>query len=360
VKIAILNFRNIGHPKKGGAEVYLEKLCEEWIIEGHKISFFSPKHPETDKSRFNAEVEYVQVGNRFTTYFKIRRAIKKIDFDLIIDSVNVRGFNTPNIKWKRSKAPRVLSIIYQTAEDIWDNETSFPLSWIGKKILEPYWLRKYRNTKVLTISNSSMHALKIFGLDHIKVIHPGRSALSQIDNYGKRAYKKEIVLVFCARIVAMKRPIDAIEILQYLEQMQINHKFKLKVIGSGPLLENMKKKAAQARLPVEFLGFVENHVRDEIFRGADFLLATSVREGWGMTVTEAAIQGCVTIGYDVAGLRDSVLLANGQLCSPTPLDAAKTISNLLLNQKVIRPNKTGGLDVWSEVAKSILIESYSD
>jgi glycosyltransferase involved in cell wall biosynthesis len=38
---------------------------------------------------------------------------------------------------------------------------------------------------------------------------------------------------------------------------------------------------------------------------------TSIKEGWGLTVTEAASQGTSTIGYNVDGLRDSIAASKG-------------------------------------------------
>jgi glycosyltransferase involved in cell wall biosynthesis len=35
-------------------------------------------------------------------------------------------------------------------------------------------------------------------------------------------------------------------------------------------------------------------------------LFTSHREGWGLTVTEAAAMGTPSVGYDVSGVRDSI------------------------------------------------------
>jgi glycosyltransferase involved in cell wall biosynthesis len=48
------------------------------------------------------------------------------------------------------------------------------------------------------------------------------------------------------------------------------------------------------------------------------LAVTSVREGWGLVVDEAASVGTPSIGYDVDGLRDSVTATTGTLVAPHP------------------------------------------
>jgi glycosyltransferase involved in cell wall biosynthesis len=354
MKIAILNFRNVGHPNKGGAEIYLEKLCQEWIEIGHEITFFSPKHRATNAAKYNNLITYWQVGNRFTTYFLVRRTIKKLDYDVIVDSVNVKGFNTPKIKWKNGTSPRIITIIYQTAEEIWDNQTRFPVSWLGKKFFEPRWLGVYRNSHVITISESSAESLKRFGLQKISVIHPGITVTNEIGKVVNKNYTRNIVLVFCARMVPMKRPLDALEILKILKQTNPEFNFNLNIIGTGPLLGKMKEIAEKEALPVKFFGSVEDKVRDEVFRESDFVLATSVREGWGMTITEAAAQGCIGIAYDVPGLRDSVKCANGYAALPSPLAVSELISSLINNQVKKTPSMNGGLRLWKDVAISIL------
>ena len=357
MKIAVLNFRNIGHPDKGGAEIFLENLCAEWLSLGHEISFFSPKHPLAEKKKYNKKINYFEIGNRITTYFLIRKTLLRLEFDLVIDSVNVRGFNTPNINWRSNNPPKVLAIIHQTAEDIWDSQTRFPLNWIGKKYLEPYWLRVYRNVKVVTVSESSKKSLERFGLQNIEVINPGITSKLKFDRGQKMRYGEQITLVFCARIVAMKQPFDALEILRYLQQENTKFQFKLIVIGSGPLLSAMQEMANELKVNVEFLGYVEDFVRDSVFEKADFFLATSIREGWGMTVSEAASLGCPTIGYDVAGLRDSISLANGILSSPDPHSAARSILKLVESEIIISPTPQGGLVGWHEVAESFLAKA---
>jgi glycosyltransferase involved in cell wall biosynthesis len=51
---------------------------------------------------------------------------------------------------------------------------------------------------------------------------------------------------------------------------------------------------------------------------AHALVCTSVREGWGLVVSEAAAVGTGTVAYDVPGLRDSVGATGGTLVAPTP------------------------------------------
>ena len=69
---------------------------------------------------------------------------------------------------------------------------------------------------------------------------------------------------------------------------------------------------------VQFLGRISPSEKLERLARAHVLIVTSVREGWGLVVTEAASVGTPTIAYNVAGLSDSVRASNGVLQRPTP------------------------------------------
>ena len=65
-------------------------------------------------------------------------------------------------------------------------------------------------------------------------------------------------------------------------------------------------------------GRVDEATKHELMARAHGQLATSVREGWGLVVSEAAAVGTPTMSYDVPGLRDSTTAADGVLCEPRP------------------------------------------
>jgi glycosyltransferase involved in cell wall biosynthesis len=79
---------------------------------------------------------------------------------------------------------------------------------------------------------------------------------------------------------------------------------KLIVIGEGPKRDFLMGKNVPN---VEFLGQVQDRHRDEYLARATLLLVTSRREGWGLTILEAARVGTPTLGFNVAGVRDAVV-----------------------------------------------------
>ena len=56
-------------------------------------------------------------------------------------------------RWIR--ATPVVALIHQLAREIWFYETPFPVSLLGRYVLEPSWLSAYRDVPAMTVSNSS-------------------------------------------------------------------------------------------------------------------------------------------------------------------------------------------------------------
>ena len=82
---------------------------------------------------------------------------------------------------------------------------------------------------------------------------------------------------------------------------------RLVIAGDGP--ERLRLEA-MAGPGVEFLGRVSEEEKHRLLCSAWLLLHPALIEGWGIVIAEAAIRGTPAIGFDVAGLRDSVV--NGQ------------------------------------------------
>lgn len=167
------------------------------------------------------------------------------------------------------------------------------------------------------------------------------------------AVGKEAVptLVFIGRLSANKRPDHAIRAFELL-RLQVPDA-QIWVIGSGPEEARLRKMAGPG---VTFLGRVSEEEKRERLARAHALVATSVREGWGLVVTEAAASGTVTVGYDVPGLRDSIRASGGVLTLADPQSLATALAGLL--SSVIEDGgpraEPAGVVPWAEVAAGIL------
>ena len=158
-------------------------------------------------------------------------------------------------------------------------------------------------------------------------------------------------VVFIGRLSANKRPDHAIRAFGFVRGQL--PEAQMWVIGSGPEEARLRKMAGPG---VTFFGRVSEEEKRQRLGRAHALVATSVREGWGLVVTEAAANGTVSIGYDVAGLRDSIGASGGILTRANPASLAIGLARLLLSVgagdgHLARP---AGVVPWTEVAAGIL------
>src|SRR5262249_27504876 len=84
---------------------------------------------------------------------------------------------------------------------------------------------------------------------------------------------------------------------------------------------------------------------------AHVLVATSVREGWGLNVSEAAACGTPSIGYRVPGLVDSVPASGGALVEPSPPALGKALTHFFSGDLRLEPRPS--TVPWEDVAKAV-------
>jgi glycosyltransferase involved in cell wall biosynthesis len=83
---------------------------------------------------------------------------------------------------------------------------------------------------------------------------------------------------------------------------------RLVVAGSGTGIEAVRAHVARRGFEarVELLGFVDEDAKVRLLRSAHVVATASQKEGWGLTVLEAAACGTPSVAFDVPGLRDAI------------------------------------------------------
>jgi glycosyltransferase involved in cell wall biosynthesis len=99
--------------------------------------------------------------------------------------------------------------------------------------------------------------------------------------------------------------------------------------------------------------------KTNLMRISDVILVTSVKEGWGLIVTEANSQGTPAIAYDTDGLRDSVRNnITGYLCTSGDYDAMSALINKLLSNKKVY--ESFRIEAWQYSKQFTFKNSYDD
>ncbi len=83
---------------------------------------------------------------------------------------------------------------------------------------------------------------------------------------------------------------------------QVTEPWELTVVGQGPLRRTWEAEATRFGASVRFLGQVDWPAMPRLFRAADALLFTSLRDSFGSVVLEALAHGVPVIGLDHQGV----------------------------------------------------------
>jgi len=347
LRILILNWRDVTNPRAGGAEIYTQNIANEWVREGHNVTLFcasvkgGPSYEDFDG------VQIIRRGSSLSVYRHAKRFYRREgrgQFDLVIEEINTRPFFAR--KWV-TDVPLV-ALIHQVCRELWYYQFPRPFATLGRYWFEPRWLNGYRDTMTVTVSESSERSLRAYGLRHVVTVPEGHRELAE-----RPVVERETnpTVVFVGRLEAHKRPEDAIEAFGLLRQSMATA--VLWVIGSGSMQDKLRLSAPEG---VHFLGKVSPAEKIARLARAHVLIVTSVREGWGLVVTEAAGVGTPTIAYDVPGLSDSVRASNGVLVTPDPKHLAACLNERLQiwQHEGLPEVAPGGVVPWDEVAKRIL------
>ena len=356
LRILAYNWRDLAHPRAGGAEVHLQSVAREWVKWGHQVTIFCAAVEGRPAQEIVDGVEIIRRGRTFSVYREARRFWRREGqgrYDLVFDDVNTRPFLCPRF----IKDTPVVAIIHQLAKEVWRYEMPWPVAILGRYVLEPRWLRTYRDVPVVTMCESGKDSLVEYGLRRVTPVPTGfgGSVTADLDAVAtdQAVVAKETVptIIFLGRLSANKRPDHAVRAFNLLRRELPNA--QMWVIGSGPEEDRLRKIAGPG---VTIFGRLPEQEKRERLARAHALVVTSVREGWGLVVTEAAECGTVTVGYDVSGLRDSIRVSGGVLTHAYPKALADGLVGLLPSVVAGRgPHvESAGVLPWSEVAAGVL------
>lgn len=346
MKILILNWKDIHNPNAGGSEIVIHELAKRLVRDNNSLTFLTSAFNKSKSEEIIDGIKVIRVGgNRYSHPFKAidyyRKNLKGKN-DIIIECVNTAPYLINFFK----RNEKVFLFYHQLAREIWFYETKFPLNIIGY-LIEPIYTfiqSRFKN-QVITVSNSSKQDLAKYGFNpkfisivtQGTVIYPCHSdsamreknpislvtdpsisrnlGITQDNNYSLQTTNSEkprakSYILYLGSLRAMKRPMHSLRSFQILNSKFQIPNFKLFIAGSGPQNEinKLKNYIKNNKLDekVELLGRVDERKKVELLKNAFALVVPSLKEGWGLIVTEAAKVGTPSIVYNVDGLRDSV------------------------------------------------------
>ncbi|KXK26801.1 MAG: GDP-mannose-dependent alpha-(1-6)-phosphatidylinositol monomannoside mannosyltransferase [candidate division WS6 bacterium OLB20] len=302
MNILLLNRYDPAHPRAGGAERFSLENMKRFVADGHSVTWFASSFRDSVSEETVDGVRIMRRGNRLSVIMHAWRHFRKEDgYDLVIDEMHALPFMTPLYV----PAEKRVLLIHEVAGVIWSYMTPLPVALIGR-VVERLLLRLfYRTQPVLTVSKAGRDELVSCGIpsDMITVIPEGVSvSMVEADKTERPS------IVYFGGLRPLKRVEHQLVAVSLLKKEYPYLKMYILGNDSSAYARKLKKIVSQLKLDdrVEFTGFVPQDERDRIVASAWVTFGTSVKEGWGLAVAEAAALGTPAIVYPTPGNTEAV------------------------------------------------------
>jgi len=295
---------------KGGLERWMHWLGKSLSNCGYDVTYFNSKLiTETRenvkyKSITNRAWSYTQKGKRsifrsFVFGFKLFSNLLKSDYDVVYATqapiISLFFINAANLLKMHKK--RILIVEWL---EIWS--LNYWQSYLGNIIgtfafLVQNLSLKIGNIKISFTNKISMRLVKSNPRSEILKL-PGIIMEEKINNEIILKHRNDII--FLSRFIEEKQPILAIDSVIQFKKSGWQGIFN--IIGTGPLLAEIREyiisKKAESYIKI-YVNISDQEVKEK-FTKSFVLLHTSRREGFGLSIVEAAVQGVpqILLNYD--------------------------------------------------------------
>jgi glycosyltransferase involved in cell wall biosynthesis len=305
VNILLVNWQDRANPHAGGAEIHLFEIFGRLASAGHRVRLVCSGWPVGSPTATLEGISVERVGGRNSFALlgrgAVRRAIAAERPDVVVEDVN----KLPLFLTLGTGIPFCAIVPHLFGTTAFD-EAAWPIAatvWAAERPLA--WA--YRRAGFHAISESTRDDLVSRGVprDRIRVIHPGVDSRHFTPAPGGRRSATPTFL-YVGRLKRYKGVGLAIRALALARQQRPD--LRLEIAGTGDNRHELERLAASLGLDraVVFHGFASEERKIDLMRGAWANIFPSPKEGWGITVIEAAACGTPSIASDSPGLRDSV------------------------------------------------------
>ena len=355
-RIHLVAWRDLDDIEAGGSEVHAAEVARRWAEAGIDVllrTSYAAGHPV--KSRRDG-YDVVRKAGRYLVFPRTaaaETAHRHGRRDGLVEIWNGMPFLSP--LWCRG--PRVV-LMHHVHAEMWRMVLPPRLAFLGDTLESRIAPKIYRGSRMITLSPTSKAEMLEIGFrdDKVEVVPPGIAA--HFTPGGTRTTHPSVVA--CGRLQPVKR-FDRL-IRAVVKAHDEVPDLTLTIVGTGALREELDALVGEldAADYVTFAGRVSDEELVELYRSAWTVASSSVREGWGMTLTEAAACGTPAVATRIPGHIDAVAEGrSGLLADDVDGLAAHLVA--VANDRGLRERLSAGALAhaatlsWNQTATRILL-----
>lgn len=328
-----MNWRDLTNPSAGGAELVTHEIAKKWVEMGNEVRLLTSKYRASASEESIDDVIVTRVGGKYSVYvasaFRFLREFFR-SYDVIVDQINSVPFFTPLY----CRTP-IVPFVFQMTREIYFRELPRVLSSLAVR-LEPLLFRLYSGSPTVVLSESTKRDLVSIGFreDRVFVCPPG------VDHEEFSTGKKTLCpsVLYLNRFAKYKNP-DRL-MIAFREVLKAVPNCKLTMVGARTENEirSFKNMANELRMKdsVEILPFARGAAKMTFLQESWVHVLPSTREGWGISILEAAACGTPSVGLNVPGVRDAIQhMKTGVLVEEGSIESlAEAIIGILRNDEL--------------------------
>jgi glycosyltransferase involved in cell wall biosynthesis len=303
--VHVLSWRDLDHPEAGGSEVHIDHLCADLAAAGLRVTLRTgavPRGPEEVERR---GYRVVRRGGRLGVFASGARDLRSGRLGPVDGLVEVfHGVPFFSPVWARS-TPQV-SIAHHVHLGMWHHVLPAPAAALGHLVERFATPLVYRRRQLVTISESAREEVVRAYKAPPEHVHVALLGVDPSFVPGGRRDPEPLVLGV-ARMMPQKRLPRLVaafgEVRRHVPDA------RLVIVGDGPA-----RGAVEAAVAAHGLGDVvtlTGHASDDDlvdwYRRAWVIGSASFREGFGLTLIEAAACGTPSVARRIAGHVDAVV-----------------------------------------------------
>ncbi|HEY1444048.1 MAG TPA: glycosyltransferase family 4 protein [Acidimicrobiales bacterium] len=355
-RIHFVAWRDLDDPEAGGSELHAHKVASLWAAAGLDVTFRTSAVHGAAETLTRDGYRVLRRAGRYGVFPGAAWEGVRMGHrpgDALVEVWNGMPFLSP--LWYRG--PRIVFLHHVHAE-MWGMVLPPTLARLGDTMERRIAPRFYRRSRIVTLSESSRREIvEMLHLrpEQITVAPPGVD-----ERYAPGGQRSETPLVVAVgRLVPVKR-FDAL--LRALAPLKADHPdLEAVIIGEG--YERSALEALRAELGVADWIRLPGRVGDDElvdwYRRAWVVASSSQREGWGMTLTEAAACGTPAVATNIAGHADAVVDGESGLLVDDVADLSGALGRVLGDEVLRSRLSKGALErarwfTWDATARRAL------